>query len=167
MSNSTECNILADTFESVRSLSKRFLSMVDELLIHDTVIFNGIELNSPYWITAHLAWAEAFLILNTLGGEEDAKYEWLNEYGFGTKPAEIKTRPPYTEVMAALDDIHIQAMRLLRNTEDSFLNEKNKFGMKFDGKDDNRIAVHHAIRHEPMHIGQLTWFMKSKGMPTF
>jgi hypothetical protein len=167
MITSTECSILADTFESVRSLSKRFLSMVDESLIHDTTIFNGVELNSPYWITAHLAWAEAFLILNTFGGEEEAKYEWLNEYGFGTKPAEIKTKPPYEEVTKAMDYIHELAMKQLRNTEDSFLDQKNKFGMKFDGKDNNRIAVHHAIRHEPMHIGQLTWFMKSKGLPTF
>jgi hypothetical protein len=141
--------------------------MVDESKINDALTVNGIELNTPYWITAHLAWAEAFLILNVLGGEEDAKYEWLNEYGFGTKPSEIKTRPPYKEVKETLDYIHALAMKQLRSTDDSFLNEKNKFGMKFDGKDDNRIAIHHAIRHEPMHIGQLTWFMKSKGMQTF
>jgi len=167
MSANTECNILADTFESVRSLTKSFLSMVDEAQINDTPVFNGVELNSPYWITAHLAWAEGFLILNTLGGEQSDKYDWLNEYGFGTKPADIKIRPPYSEVIKALDDIHVAAMKKLRGTEDSFLNEKNKFGMSFDGKNDNRIAVQHAIRHEPMHIGQLTWFMKSKGMPTF
>jgi len=165
MSNSTECNILADTFESVRSLTKRFLSMVDESQINDTPILNGIELNSPYWITAHLAWAESFLIYNALGGDTK-KYDWLNEYGFGTKPANIKTRPPYTEVMQVFDEVHINSMAHLRGLDDSFLNVKNKFGMTFSGKDDNRIVVHHAIRHEPMHVGQLTWFMKSRGLPT-
>lgn len=165
MSTNTECIILADTFESVRALTKRFLSMVDESQVNETPVINGVELNSPYWITAHLAWSQSFLIIETLGGNTE-KYDWLNEYGFGTKPAEIKTKPPYTEVIQTFEEVHTNAMNHLRGLDDAFLNEKNKFGMVFSGKDDNRIIVHHAIRHEPMHVGQLTWFMKSKGMPT-
>lgn len=171
MSAKSECNSLADTFETVRALSKSFISKIDEKDIHESIVINGKEMNSPYWIVAHLAWAEAFLILATLGAEEspeeEEKYDWLNEYGFGTKPAEVKTKPPLSEVIEAMDYIHERAMKHLRSLDDAFLDEKNKFNMTFGGKKDNRIAVHHAIRHEPMHIGQLTWFMKSKGMETF
>ena len=165
MASNTECNILADTFESVRSLSKGFLSRVDESLIHDTLIINGITLNSPYWITAHLAWAEGFLLLSAIGSDYD-NHNWLDEYGFGMKPQDIKTKPPYEEVKSILDEIHGEAMKYVRNLNDDFLNEPNKMGMRFADKGDNRIIIHHAIRHEPMHIGQLTWFMKSKGLQT-
>ncbi len=166
MSTNTECNILADTFDTARSLSKYFISRLDEKNIHDTLIINGVTVNSPYWIVAHLAWAESFLLINALGGEYD-KQEWLNEYGFGSKPEEIKTKPPFEEVKKIMDEVHEAAMKHLRSLDDSFLSEKNKMGMNFSGKDDNRIIIHHAIRHEPMHIGQLGWFLKATGVETF
>jgi len=165
MSNNAECVILADTFESVRALSKSFISRIDAKDVHEKITVNGKELNSPYWIVAHLAWAEGFLLMSALGGKFD-KYEWLDEYGFGTKPEEATTKPPYEEVLQILDEVHNAAMKYLRGLPDSFLDDNNKMGMRFSGKADNRIVIHHAIRHEPMHIGQLTWFMKSKGLPT-
>ncbi|MBS1514539.1 MAG: DinB family protein [Bacteroidetes bacterium] len=165
MAANTECIILADAFESTRSLTKGFLSRIQESLINDSIEINGAVLNSPYWITAHLAWAEGFLLLTALGSDFD-KYKWLDEYGFGSNPAEIKTKPPYFEVKEIMDEIHAEAMKHLKGLNDEFLNEKNKMGIKFGDKDDNRIVIHHAIRHEPMHMGQLTWFMKSKGIQT-
>jgi len=166
MASNSECLALADAFESVRTLSNSFISMVDEKDVHENLSVNGKELNSPYWITAHLAWAEAFLLITALGGEYN-EHEWLNEYGFGTDPKEVTSKPHYTEVLKTLNEIHTAAMKHLRSLNNDFLNEPNKMGMRFSGKADNRIVVHHAIRHEPMHIGQLTWFMKSKGMQTF
>ncbi|MBS1493441.1 MAG: DinB family protein [Bacteroidetes bacterium] len=156
---------MADTFESVRALSKSFISKIEEKDIHENIVVNGKELNSPYWIVAHLIWAESFLLGNAIGNPMN-KYEWLNEYGFGMNPKKIKSKPEYSEVLRVLDETHEEAMKYLRSLPDSFLDEANKMGINFSGKTDNRVVIHHAIRHEPMHIGQLTWFMKSKGMQT-
>jgi len=166
MSSNAECLALANAFESVRALSKSFIGMVDEKDVYENLVINNKELNSPYWIAAHLAWAESFLLITALGGEYN-KHEWLDEYGFGSNPSEVKTKPSYEEVLKTLDEVHDAAMKHLRSLTDDFLDGENKMGMRFSGKADNRIIVHHAIRHEPMHIGQLTWFMKSKGMKTF
>lgn len=166
MKSQCEVQGYINAMNSVRNLSKSFLSMVDENDLHRCIEINGKTFNSPYWITAHLAWSEGLMLLTALG-KDPKKHEWLNEYGFGTNPLEIKTRPPYNEALKVLDDVHNMSMENLNNMYDYELDEKNVMNMTFDGKKDKRISILHAIRHEPMHIGQITWFLKSTGKETY
>jgi uncharacterized damage-inducible protein DinB len=44
--------------------------------------------------------------------------------------------------------------------KDEELDKPNHINAAFGGKSDKRAVLKHAIRHEPMHIGQLSWIMK-------
>ena len=155
----TEVQILLDAFESVRNLSKFYLSNLDPNKVHERIEVNGIKLNSAYWLVTHLAWTERFLIIQGIGGREMEDH-WLDEYGFGSNPDEIKTKPEFTEILKLFDNVHAKSVDVLKSTNDKQLDELNNIKATFGGKNDKRAVLKHAIRHEPMHIGQLSWILK-------
>lgn len=156
----TEVQTLLDAFESVRNLSKFYLSKLDKERIHYQLESNGIKFNSAYWLVAHLIWTERFLILQGVGGK-DMEDHWLDEYGFGSNPVEVKTRPDFEEILKLMDDIHAKAIEILKSLNDAGLDEPNYTKMTFGGNSDKRALLKHAIRHEPMHIGQISWILKA------
>ena len=158
-----ESEVLAESFESVRSLTKFYLSKVKPEDINSNLSINGIKFNSPFWIASHLAWSENFLLLIATGGKP-FEVSWLDEYGFGSKPEDIKTDIKYDEVISTLDEIHKRAMDHILTLSDEKLNEKNLINANFGGKDTKKTVIIHAIRHEPMHAGQLSWILKAKGI---
>jgi len=157
-----ESQTLADAFESARRLTKFYFSKVKPNDIDVSLTINNIKFNSPYWLAAHLTWTENFLLLNGVLGKP-RNIEWLDQYGFGSNPAEIKIKPPYDEIMKTLDSIHDEAMNEIRKLSDEQLKEKNNIGANFGGEDSKRAVLIHAIRHEPMHTGQLSWILKTRG----
>jgi uncharacterized damage-inducible protein DinB len=159
----TESRILAEAFESVRNLTKFYLSKINPEDLDIEMTSGEVKFNSPLWIAAHLAWAQEFLMLEGLGGKVTG-IEWLNEYGFGSKPDEIKSKKTFDEIMLTLDSVHEKAMNHVKSLTDSQLDEKNPIGANFGGKDTKRAVLIHAVRHEPMHAGQLSWFLKSRGI---
>ncbi len=158
-----ESEVLAESFESVRNLTKFYLSKVKPEDIYSNLSINGIKFNSPFWIASHLAWSENFLLLIATGGKP-FDISWLEEFGFGSKPEEIKSDIKYDEVMSTLDEIHKRAMEHILTLSDEKLEEKNLINANFGGKDSKKTVIIHAIRHEPMHAGQLSWILKAKGI---
>lgn len=162
----TEANALADTFESVRTLARWYISkMKDADMFHEFEV-SGQRLNSAYWLVAHLAWAENFLLLQALGGKAlDIPY--LEQFKIGAKMPEDKTGLP--SVKQILDDwkeIHAAAMAHVRSLSDETLSKDNPMGMGFGGDNTYRMMLHHAIRHESMHTGHLSWLCKLYGIKT-
>lgn len=155
----SEVQTLLDAFESVRNLSKFYLSKLDRETIHYQLESNGTKFNTAYWLVAHLIWTERFLILQGIGGKDMADH-WLDEYGFGSNPDEVKTRPDFDEILKLMDEIHAKAVEILKSTKDDQLDEPNHTQMTFGGKSDKRALLKHAIRHEPMHVGQISWILK-------
>ena len=147
----------------VRGLSIFYLSNLSKIDIDKRIEADGIKYNSAYWIAAHLVWTEHSLILNGIAGE-DMKIDWLNDYAYGCDPDKIKNKPPIEEVLKTMDEVHEKALSVIKNQTDEQLDEDNLFGESFGGSKSKRTLIIHAIRHEPMHIGQLSWILKSNGL---
>lgn len=162
MKNS-ESEILADVYEKVRGLSKMFISGLKDVDINKRLEIDNIKFNSAYWIVAHLVWTEHFLLVQGVGGE-NMKIEWLDEYAYGTDPDSVKTKPPYEEILKRLDEVHAKAVEIIKGLSDEQLDEDNLIGANFGGSKAKRNVITHAIRHEPMHIGQISWILKSNGI---
>jgi hypothetical protein len=55
MGNLTQAQLLAETLDKSRGLTKWYLSLLRNTNMKHTFELNGIKLNSPLWIAAHLA----------------------------------------------------------------------------------------------------------------
>lgn len=159
----SESEILADVYEKVRGLSKMFISGLKDVDINKRLEIDNIKFNSAYWIVAHLVWTEHFLLIKVVG-DEDLKIDWLDEYAYGTDPDSVKTKPPYEEILKKLDEVHAKAVEIIKGLSDEELDEDNLIGANFGGSKSKRNVITHAIRHEPMHIGQISWILKSNGI---
>jgi len=159
MTQKSESQILADTFEAVRGLTKFYISKLEKLDVKKQYSFNGVSFNTAYWITAHLVWSEHSLIIEGLGGKK-MDIPWLEEFSIGSPSAIKETWPEYKEVLKRMDQVHEAAMKLIRSLSDEELDKPNHIGAYFMGKNTKRSIITHAIRHEPMHTGQISWILK-------
>jgi len=156
----TEANVLADTYESVRALTKWYLSKMKDVDMHKIFEADGKKLNSAYWITAHLTWSEQFLLLMALGGKT-LDIPWLEQFRIGSKyPNDTGTLPPIKQILDAWKEIHAAAMTHVRSLPDEILVKDNPAGFGFGGDNSYRIMIQHAIRHEAIHTGHLSWLCK-------
>jgi uncharacterized damage-inducible protein DinB len=159
MTHKSESQILADTFEAVRGLTKFYISKLENLDIRKQYTINGVSLNTALWITAHLVWTEHSLLIEGLGGKK-MDIPWLEEFSIGSSTANKDTWPEYDEVLKRMDEVHNTAMKLLRSLSDDELDKPNLIDANFMGKNSKRNVITHAIRHEPMHTGQISWILK-------
>lgn len=158
----TESQILCEVYERVRALSKMFIASLKDIEVDNRLEINNTKFNSAYWILAHLVWTEHFLIVRGVG-DKDMEIEWLDEYGFGTDPDKVKSKPPFEEILRRLDEVHAEAVKIISGLTDNQIEEDNHIGASFGGSKSKRNLIIHAIRHEPMHIGQLSWILKANG----
>ena len=159
MNNKTEANILVETFESVRNLSKYYLSNLKGIDVYKKMTVDGKSFNSPYWITAHLVWTEHNLLYLAMCGEK-MDIQWLEKFSIGSEPPVEKDFPEYQVILATLDEVHAKAMKLVGSLTNEQLDEPNALNFSFGGVNSRRAVIKHAIRHEPMHIGQISWYLK-------
>jgi hypothetical protein len=154
-----EAEILAETFESVRNLSKFYLSQLGDINVYEQLTVNGKTFNSPYWIAAHLTWTEHSLLIEGMGAEL-MPIDWLEKFSIGTTPENGEDLPKFEEVLIKMDEVHEYAMKIIKALTDEQLDEPNNLGLSFGGVNNKRAIIKHAIRHEPMHIGQISWYLK-------
>ncbi len=157
-----ESEILNEVLERVRSLSKLYIGGAKDIDIDKKIKSGNHTFNSARWILSHLIWTEHFLLIKGVGGE-DMGIKWLDEYSYGSNPDEAKTKLSYEELVKLNDEIHDKASDIIKNLSDEQLDEDNFIGANFGGKKSKRAVILHAIRHEPMHIGQLSWILKAEG----
>ena len=163
MENNTKTQTLIKTYEMARSLSKYYISKLEGLDLHKVYEINGVKMNSAYWMLAHLVWTEHFLIIEGIGGES-LGIEWLNDFGFGSEPDKIENQPSIEEVRKRGEEVHTKAMEILNNMTDEQMESENNIEANFGGSKDKFHVLMHAIRHEPMHIGQISWILKANGI---
>ena len=160
MTSKTEAIALADAFESVRTLTKWYLSKMKEVDMHKVFEMDGLKFNSAYWITAHLVWSEHYILLVGMGGKP-MDIPWLDQFGLGSKfPDDFNSLPPVKEVLGAWKEVHAAAMKQLRSLPDELLDKENPTGFGFGGDNSYRMMIQHAIRHEAIHAGHLSWLCK-------
>ena len=85
---------------------------------------------------------------------------WLEEFSIGSTTANKDTWPEYNEVLKRMDEVHDAAMNLIRSLSDEELDKPNLIGATFMRTNSKRAVITHAIRHEPMHTGQISWILK-------
>ena len=159
--NNSQAILLADTFQKVRDMTRWYFSFLKEADPLKVWEINGNRLNSILWLASHIAWAENTLILKGTGGK-------------GIDIASVALYPikssgeihhPEHNMRAALDTlklVHANAMEHLLTISDEQMEEDNAVGFNFGGEKNNRILVQHAIRHEGLHTGHLSWLCKIK-----
>lgn len=163
----TEAIILADTMDFTRQLSLSYFKRLKEVDIHRNFEMGGIKLNSAFWVMAHLAVTENYLLLHATGGEI-IRFSWAKLFGIGSAIPDAGDCPPIEEVMEKLNAVHEKAIAHIRTLTAEDLDKPNPTPIKFkDTNDMLRMIIQHAIRHEGNHSGHLSWLCKLHGIKTF
>jgi len=156
----SQAKALAQTYDYMRTLSKFYISKLSEIDIYKHYEIDGVKTNSAHWILAHLVWCEHCLIIETIGGKP-REIEWLDEFMVRSDAANVNIKLTYEELVKLIDDSHAKAMEILNAlTDDDLDAEVDLMG----NKSTKRKVLMHATRHEPMHIGQLSWMLKANNV---
>ncbi len=161
----TEASVLAHVMDKTRQLTIIYLNLLQQTDFYRVFEADGKKLNNVFWIMAHLAVTENFLLLRSTGGESP-KIPWARQFGLGSVPIAKEECPPMDEVAGVFSDIHQKSVRHIATLEDSFLDQDNTTGFEFAGEKSVRSIIVHAIRHEGTHAGHLGWLCKLNGIKT-
>ncbi|MBS1519272.1 MAG: DinB family protein [Bacteroidetes bacterium] len=161
--NNQSVSTLSEAYESARNLTKFYFSKLDDSLYTKRHRINDTEMNSAFWMLAHLVWTEHLLIIKGIGNQEMG-IEWLDNYSYGTDPGSITSEPSLEEVRDKFDEVHLRAMEILKSMDDKQLEEDNHIDANFGSSKSKKNVLIHAIRHEPMHVGQLSLILKANGI---
>lgn len=160
-----EAKTFADIFERTRDLTKWYLGLLKTVDSEKELPVGDKTLNSVYWITAHLVWAENFLVVKSTGGI-GVDIPWLEHYKLGSDGTLHEGRGDLKSVIDSLKIVHANAMKHLLTLDDEMLQRPNPAGFAFGSDNTNRMMIIHAIRHEGTHIGHLGWICKLHGIST-
>ena len=158
MTQKSEAQILAHCFENTRQLTRFYLSKLKDTDMRKEFEIEGTKLNSAYWLTGHLVWAEYFLVLKVLKGPK-IDIPWIKRFGFGT-PLEGDDLPDLKEIFATWKNVHQLVMEHISSIKDEELDDENELGVAFGDDKTKRMIIHHVIRHEAAHAGHLGWVAK-------
>ncbi len=162
----SEGAIIADFLASARELSKMYFN-----ILRDTDIKRrfkseeGIELNSAFWVIAHLAVTQNFLVLRCSGGPK-ITIPWARDYGLGSTGASTDSAPSFEEVWETFKSVHNTCMEWVSGLSEEQLNAPAINGFNFMTDGSIRGAIMHAVRHEGLHTGHLSWICKLNGIKT-
>ena len=161
-----ECQTLSSIIDDTRKLTLSFLSQLEDSNgFYNDFKLDDKHLNSAFWIMAHLSVTQNFLLLRSTGGET-IKIPYARQFGMGAVPPSREECPPLEEVRGIFNLVHEKSVKHIQNLEPSQLNQINTTGFVFLGEDSIRSVIVHAIRHENMHSGHLSWLCKLNGLKT-
>lgn len=159
----TESQVLATMMDRARQYTLLYFNKLKDQDLHKRFVCEGKELNTPYWLIAHLATTENGLLLRSTGGEF-IKFSWAKHFslgGAGLPPSEC---PPFNEVFEVFSTVHAKAMAHLPTLDDAALSAPNTTGLPFGPQ--VRDVIMHAVRHESSHAGHMGWLCKLHGIKT-
>lgn len=160
----SEASILAHVVERTRQYNRMYLAGLKDVDPHREFVCEGKKLNTLFWLVAHLAVTENALLLRATGGPFE-KFTWAKHFSVGSQGLPPSECPPYAEVWATYKAVHEKAMAHLPTLSDEALNGPNITGMALLG-DTVRDVITHAIRHESLHTGHISWLCKLYGVKT-
>lgn len=160
----TTSEILAETMDETRNLTRFYLSKLKGEDMHRTFTIGNYTTNSPYWIIAHLTWGEHRLLVESMG-HQPMEIPWLEKFAISTIPAKDEL-PSLEEVMAGFKAVHEHALNHLRSMTDAELEQENILNINFGGKTTKKFIAMHTIRHEGTHCGQLSLIAQFYGKKT-
>jgi hypothetical protein len=156
---------IADMMNRTRDLTLLYLDRLKEKDLYTRFESqDGIRLNSAYWLTAHIAVTQNFLVLHNAGAEK-VSIPWARQFGLGSTGLPPEDAPSFEEIFNTLQEVHFISMNFLKTQSADDLNRPTVNGFRFFNDDDSiRSSVMHAIRHEGGHAGQLSWLCKLNGI---
>ena len=155
--------ILCDALDNQRRLTKWYLKKIPQEMLAERIEANGIKLNSPLWLVAHLIWTDYSIGLFPFGfkGEQP---QWLNEVGYKSS-GELPNNAPNTQkILDLFDSTHQLKLDFFQTLEESILDEP--YPVEWLGFKSNYYALLHLLRHEGVHTGGIATFCKLKGIKT-
>jgi hypothetical protein len=162
----TESEVLSKVMDSVRALSMSYYNKLRETdLFQVFESKNGVRLNCAFWIMAHLAVTENFLLLYCTGGEH-VKITWSRQFGMGSVMPRQADCPSIETVIDTLSEVHQYSLKHVAQLDETSLALPTRSGFKLGGEDTIRATIMHAIRHEGSHAGHLGWLCKLNGIKT-
>jgi hypothetical protein len=161
----TEAQVLAETMHDVRRMTVFYFSQFKDKdpFLRFPVGDTGAFFNSAYWIMAHLAVTENFLLLHSIGGER-VSIPWARSFGIGSTGDNPADGPSMEEVLTFQKLVHAKAMEYLGSLSDEYLAQPSANGFAFGSEDSVRGVIRHAIRHEGVHTGHLSWLCRLNGV---
>ena len=161
----TQALLLADLMDHAHRFTREHLERLADKDLHYRFMVDGTALNSPFWIVAHLAVSENWLVLRGTGGPFQ-KFSWAKLFTLGATPPAPADCPPWDEVADMHAHIHQLAATHVRGLSDEALQAPHQAMMQLGGNNDRKAVIMHHIRHESSHNGHLGWLCKLHGLPT-
>ncbi len=156
--------ILAHVMDRARQYSRNYLSTLKDADPHREFICEGKKLNTQFFLVAHLAVSENGLLLRATDGPFE-KFSWAKHFSVGSQGLPKEQCPPYEEVWATFKAVHEKTMAHLPTLSDEALAAPNITGLNLIGTT-VRDVITHAIRHESLHTGHISWLCKLHGIKT-
>jgi len=160
----TSAALLAHTMDKTREYTLMYLDKLKGVDPHRRPVCEGKELNSAYWLVAHLAVTQNGLLLMATGGPFE-KFSWAKHFGRAGAGLPPEQCPPFNEVLDTFHRIHRTAIAHVASLPEPALEGPNVTGLAIIGPSVRDVIIH-AIRHEGLHTGHLSWLCKLHGIPT-
>ncbi len=160
----SESQIISQILHHTRRLTRWYLSLIPDDAFLKRIEVEGQQINSPYWIAAHLIWAEATIAGEIGGPTLGAKWR---KFRIGSKEVDAQADWPSLEILKSeFMAVHKAVGTFLSTLPDQHLDliyPDKAFHKIFKT---NREALYHLIRHEAYHAGQLGLLCKVCGIKT-
>ncbi len=132
--------------------------------MHRVFTAEGQPLNTAFWLIAHLATSQNGLLLRATSGPFE-KFSWAKHFSVGSQGLPPDQCPPYEEVWGTFNAVHERVMQHLPTLTPEQLDAPNITGLQAIGTT-VRDVITHAVRHEALHTGHLSWLCKLYGQRT-
>jgi uncharacterized damage-inducible protein DinB len=157
----TEAQTLSHMMDRTREWTRYYLGGLKGRDPHRRFVCEGKELNTMFWLVAHLATSENGLLLSATGGPFE-KFRWAKHFTLGAAGLPPEECPPYEEVWKTFKAVHQQAIAHVATLGEEQLNAPNPTKLPIGTT--VRDVITHAIRHAGAHSGQLAWLCQLHGV---
>lgn len=155
--------LLAEMMDLSRRLSLSYMDKLKDKDLYREFEIEGVKLNSAFWIYAHLAVTENYLLLRSTGGEP-LKITWARQFGLGGSLPAREACPTLEEVKETVNQVHEKSLLHISTLSNEQLLLPNTTGVDFGSGTSMQAIIQHAIRHEGTHAGHLGWLCKLHGI---
>jgi hypothetical protein len=141
--------------------------LLADLAAEHALVRSGDRGHHPLWLMGHLAYVGQRMVANFGGEPAVDPDQWSPMFGIGSEVSDdAKEYPTWNEVLGVWRDAHRRVPELAAGCDAAGLEEAN---------DNPRMAEHLPTKgkfyafvltgHEALHLGQLSAWRRSQGMP--
>jgi len=157
-------HFLADLMDHAHAYTLHHVERLKGQDLHRRFEVEGKPLNSAFWIVAHLAVSQNWLILRGTGGNFQ-KFPWAKQYTLGAVHPSAADAPAWEDVFDTYQRIHQLSVDHVRSLPVEALGQPHQAMMDLGAGNTVQQVIMHHVRHESSHNGQLSWLCKCYGLP--